>query len=38
MQYLYCMFEGSGMLTPLDNDRYPNLSWTKVRTILKTAV
>ena len=26
MQYLYCMYEGSGMLTPLDNERYPNLA------------
>jgi uncharacterized protein YbjT (DUF2867 family) len=35
MQYLYCMFEGSGMLTPLDNQRYPNLHWTGVRTVLQ---
>ncbi len=35
MQYLYCMFEGSGMLQPLDNDRYPALQWTGVKTILK---
>ena len=38
MQYLYCMFEGSGLLTPLDNARYPNLRWTGVRTVLKQAV
>ena len=38
MQYLYCMFEGSGMLKPLDNNRYPDLRWTEVRTILKQAV
>ena len=38
MQYLYCMFEGSGMLRPLDNQRYPNLEWTGVRTMLKQAV
>jgi uncharacterized protein YbjT (DUF2867 family) len=38
MQYLYCMFEGSGTLTPLDNQRYPNLRWTGVREILKEAV
>jgi uncharacterized protein YbjT (DUF2867 family) len=38
MQYLYCMFEGSGMLEPLDNERYANLSWTGVRTVLKQAV
>lgn len=38
MQYLYCMFEGSGMLKPLDNARYPNLRWTGVRSVLKQAV
>ena len=38
MQYLYCMFEGSGMLTPLDNERYPHLDWTGVRSVLKQAV
>jgi len=38
MQYLYCMFEGSGLLTPLDNQRYPNLHWTGVRTMLQQAV
>lgn len=37
MQYLYCMFEGSGRLTPLDNHRYPNLHWTSVRKILQQA-
>jgi len=35
MQYLYCMFEGSGMLTRLDNQRYPNLQWTSVHTLLQ---
>jgi hypothetical protein len=35
MQYLYCMFEGSGMLSPLDNERYPKLRWTGVRSVLK---
>jgi uncharacterized protein YbjT (DUF2867 family) len=38
MQYLYCMFEGSGVLAPLDNQRYPNLHWTSVRTVLHQAV
>lgn len=38
MQYLYCMFEGSGTLAPLDNGRYPNLRWTSVRTLLKQAL
>lgn len=37
MQYLYCMFEGSGMLTSLDNARYPELQWTGVRSVLKEA-
>ena len=37
MQYLYCMFEGSGKLTPLDNQRYPNLQWTGVRKVLQGA-
>jgi len=37
MQYLYCMFEGSGLLTPLDNQRYPGLRWTGVRTVLQEA-
>ena len=38
MQYLYCMFEGSGMLTPLDNKRYSSMQWTGVRTVLRQAV
>ena len=38
MQYLYCMFEGSGMLTPLDNQRYPSLKWIGVRSVLQEAV
>ncbi len=37
MQYLYCMFEGSGLLAPLDNQRYPTLHWTGVRPVLKQA-
>jgi len=37
MQYLYCMFDGNGLLTPLDNQRYPNLHWTGVRTVLQQA-
>ena len=37
MQYLYCMFEGSGRLDPLDNARYPGLPWTGVRTVLGSA-
>jgi uncharacterized protein YbjT (DUF2867 family) len=38
MQYLYCMFEGSGMLLPLDNQRYPGLQWTGVRSVLAQVV
>jgi uncharacterized protein YbjT (DUF2867 family) len=38
MQYLYCMFEGSGLLTPLDNGRYPELRWTAARSVLHQAV
>ncbi|GLA67154.1 hypothetical protein AtubIFM54640_010131 [Aspergillus tubingensis] len=30
MQYMANMFSGAGKLDPLDNDRYPHLSWTKV--------
>jgi nucleoside-diphosphate-sugar epimerase len=37
MQYLYCMFEGSGKLAPLDNWRFPDLRWTGVATLLKQA-
>ncbi|CAI7671559.1 unnamed protein product [Penicillium pancosmium] len=30
MQYMVNMFSGAGKLDPLDNNRYPNLTWTKV--------
>ncbi|KAJ6149864.1 hypothetical protein N7471_001063 [Penicillium samsonianum] len=30
MQYMANMFSGAGKLDPLDNDRYPDLTWTKV--------
>jgi hypothetical protein len=30
MQYMTNMFSGAGKLEPLDNDRYPELTWTKV--------
>jgi len=34
MQYLYCMFEGSGQLgAALDNNRYSQRSWTRVREV-----
>ncbi len=31
MQYSRDMFAGQGQLEPLDNDRYPGLTWTSVR-------
>lgn len=34
MQYLHNMFTGLPKLAPLDNDRYPDLKWTKVREVL----
>ena len=35
MQYLYCMFEGSGTLSNLDNDRYQNIRWTRITEVLQ---
>ena len=37
MQYLRDMFEGRARLTPLDNDRYPDLRWTTARMFLSNA-
>jgi nucleoside-diphosphate-sugar epimerase len=34
MQYLHNMFTGLPKLTPLDNDRYPDIRWTSVREVL----
>lgn len=34
MQYLHNMFTGQPKLAPLDNARYPEISWTKVRDVL----
>ncbi|KAJ4423110.1 hypothetical protein N0V82_002239 [Gnomoniopsis sp. IMI 355080] len=34
MQYTVNMFSGEGKLNPLDNDRYPELKWTKIEDIL----
>ncbi len=34
MQYLRDQFSGLAKLSPLNNDRYPELSWTSVRTML----
>ncbi|PSR84344.1 NmrA-like protein [Coniella lustricola] len=35
MQYTVNMFSGAGKLDPLDNDRYPELKWTKVEDFLR---
>ena len=35
MQYLHNMFSGQAKLPTLDNDRYPDIRWTKVRAVLK---
>jgi|SRR5687768_13418823 len=37
MQYLHDMFDGRAKLTPLDNDRYPDIRWTKVGDVLQQA-
>lgn len=37
MQYLENMISGKGKLNPLDNSRYPELTWTKVEQALKSA-
>ncbi len=34
MQYTHNMFTGLPKLDPLDNDRYPEIRWTKVREVL----
>lgn len=34
MQYVHNMFSGQAKLEPLDNDRYPEIRWTKVRDVL----
>ena len=34
MQYLHNMFTGLPRLMPLDNSRYPEMRWTKVREVL----
>ncbi|PWY96064.1 NAD(P)-binding protein [Aspergillus sclerotioniger CBS 115572] len=35
MQYMVNIFSGAGKLDPLDNDRYPELKWTKVVEVLR---
>ena len=37
MQYLRDMASGRGKLSPLDNDRYPDLRWTSAEEVLKRA-
>lgn len=34
MQYMVDMYSGAGKCEPLDNDRYPELKWTKVESFL----
>jgi nucleoside-diphosphate-sugar epimerase len=34
MQYMHNMLDGRALMNPLDNNRYPNMSWTKVRDVL----
>lgn len=34
MQYLHNMFTGLAKLTPLDNNRYPDIHWTSVQEVL----
>ncbi len=34
MQYMRDQFSGLAKLTPLDNDRYPDVAWTSVRELL----
>jgi uncharacterized protein YbjT (DUF2867 family) len=34
MQYMHNMFSGQAKLDPLDNARYPDLTWTTVREVL----
>ena len=35
MQYMRNMYSGRGKLSPLDNDRYPDLKWTSVESVLR---
>jgi nucleoside-diphosphate-sugar epimerase len=34
MQYMHNMLDGRGLMNPLDNNRYSNMRWTKVRDVL----
>ncbi|HSI47049.1 MAG TPA: hypothetical protein VLA61_02130 [Ideonella sp.] len=35
MQYLHNMFSDKGKLEPLHNDRYPDVRWTAIRSLLE---
>ena len=37
MQYLHNMFEGTAPSAPTDNNRYPDVKWTDLRTVLSGA-
>lgn len=37
MQYIVNMYSGAGKLDPLDNDKYPELKWTKIEEVLSKA-
>lgn len=37
MQYLHNMFSGLPKLNPLDNNRYPEIRWTRVRDVLASS-
>ncbi len=36
MQYMHNMLDGRGLMNPLDNNRYQNIRWTRVRDVLST--
>jgi uncharacterized protein YbjT (DUF2867 family) len=38
MQYLRNMLDGRAKMAPLDNDRYPDIRWTKARDVLSAAL
>ena len=38
LQYMHNMFSGRAKLDPLDNDRYPGLTWARVRDLLAAKV
>ncbi len=37
MQYMHNMLDGRAKLSPLDNDRYPEIKWTSARDLLQHA-